>query len=976
MFQKLLSTFVALAFIVQVSAQEKKHIWATATSGGYPYKYVTGDPTATRFYTLKNGLSVILSPSHKEPKIQAFFAIKAGSKTDPTNNTGLAHYLEHLMFKGTDKFGALDFAKEKPYLDKIDALYDQYNKTVDPAKRKAIYQVIDKTSGEAAKYAIANEYDKMMAAIGAEGSNAFTSNEQTVYHEIIPVTAVDQYLAIQSERFRKPIFRIFHTELEAVYEEKNRGLDNDMSKSYEALMAGLFPTNKYGTQTTIGTIEHLKNPSLTEIRKYYYNYYVPNNMGIIMGGDFNPDVMIKKIDKAFGYMKTKPVPAYTPVIEKPITVPAVKNVYGPTPESLMMGFRFPGAGNKDVEYLSLLGQILSNGTAGLIDLDLVKKQRLLSADAGAEIMKDYSFLYLTARPMNGQSLEDARMLLSQEIDKLKKGDFDENLLTSIVNNLKKERLESYAKFSNRARSLMNNFTIGYDWTNDVSSLEFLSKITKPQIVAFANKYLQNNYALVLKHKGIDKSIVKVEKPAITPVEVNRDAQSTFLKQVEAMPAISATPQWLDYQKDISRTPVGPYNMLSVKNADNSLFKLNYRYKMGTWNNKLLSLAAQYINFLGTENMSAEQISKEFYKLAASFSISTNTETTTIAVDGLQENFGKTLTLVENVLRNCKADEEALNGLKARILKSRENAKLDKSYIMRGLVSYATYGEKNPFNYSLSDEELKNVTAQQLVDILHNLVNTEFTILYFGPTAPTSIADEFTSLHKAPASFVSIPAAVSFSPVKQSQTNVLFTDYDMVQAEVYWIHNGPTFNTEQSPVINLFNNYYGEGMGSIIFQTIRESKALAYSTYGFYSEPRKKDRNYLLQAYVGTQSDKFNDAVTGMNDLLNNFAESPKNIDIAKDNIRKTLQTERITDDDILYNYLQAQDLGLDHDARKDIYDQTQALSLQTVKTFFDQNIKNQPVTYCVVASEKKLNENDLAKYGSVKKLSLKEVFGY
>src|SRR5699024_10216918 len=155
---------------------------------------------------------------------------KAGSKTDPANHTVLAHYLEHMLFKGTDQFGSLDWDKEKSLLDEIEGLYEKYNSTTDEDERKAIYKEIEQVSGEAAKYAIGNEYDKMMSGMGAQGTNAFTSVEETVYTEDIPSNVIDKYLTVQSERFRHPVFRLFHTELEAVYEEKNRSLDSDGSK--------------------------------------------------------------------------------------------------------------------------------------------------------------------------------------------------------------------------------------------------------------------------------------------------------------------------------------------------------------------------------------------------------------------------------------------------------------------------------------------------------------------------------------------------------------------------------------------------------------------------------------------------------------------------------------------------------------------------------------------------------------------------
>jgi predicted Zn-dependent peptidase len=325
---------------------------------------------------LSNGLTVLLSANHKEPRVAVRIAVRAGSNTDPKDHTGLAHYLEHLLFKGTDQYGSLDWAKEKPYLDKIDALYEQYNSTKDPAQRKLIYHRIDSVSGVASHYAIANEYDKLMTNIGAQGSNAHTSVEETVYEEDVPANAMDKFLAVQAERFRDPIFRLFHTELEAVYEEKNRGLDNDGSKVNEAMNAALFPTHNYGQQTTIGTIEHLKNPSLRAIRAYYHEFYVPNNMAVIMAGDFDPDILIKKIDQSFAYMQPKPVQLYNPAPEQDLTAPVVKEIFGPSAENVRIAYRTPADNTRDAVVLDLISSIVSNGKAGLFDLNLNKAQKL------------------------------------------------------------------------------------------------------------------------------------------------------------------------------------------------------------------------------------------------------------------------------------------------------------------------------------------------------------------------------------------------------------------------------------------------------------------------------------------------------------------------------------------------------------------------------------------------------------------------
>jgi predicted Zn-dependent peptidase len=957
-------------------AQSSQHQWKEATENGYTYKYVTNDPANARFYTLKNGLTVILSPDNKKPRIQTYIAVKAGSKTDPANHTGLAHYLEHMLFKGTDVFGSLDWNKEQEYLKQIDALYDQYNSTTDEAKRKEIYKQIDKMSGEAAKYAIPNEYDKLMAAMGAEGTNAFTSFEQTVYVEDIPANAIDKFLAVQAERFRNPILRLFHTELEAVYEEKNRSLDDDGSKSFETMFAALFPNNNYGKQTTIGTIEHLKNPSLKAIRKYYEDYYVPNNMGIIMAGDFDPSVVIKKIETAFTYMQPKPVPVYNPGTEAPITAPIVKEVIGPKPENIMMGFRFPGASTKDAQILELVSNILTNGSAGLIDLNLVKSQKVLSAYAFAYALKDYSMLLLQGNPTQGQSLDEVRSLLMGEIAKLRNGQFSDELIQSIVNNEKKNDIAQNEEYNSRANNLMDNFTSELDWATTISYPDMISKITKQDIMDFANKYLKDdNYVVIYKRKGEDKSIVKVEKPTITPVHVNKE-QSDFVKRVNNLPENTIQPRWLNFATDIQKGKNGNMDILAVQNKDNSLFRMFYHFDIGKWNSKLLPIAAGYLEYLGTKTKTSEQIAQDFYKLASSFSVSTGNEETYIMLDGLNENFEASVQMLEELIRNCEPDEDALAAYKERLKKGRANAKANKGAIMSGLRSYALYGAQNPFNNVLSDAELEALTAKELVDIIRNMVNYKHKVLYYGPKAVAQLKTSLSKYHKTPSKFASMPASKVFTQTTATANNVLFANYDMTQAEVFWAKNAAAYEVNQTPTIALFNNYFGGGMGSIVFQTIRESKALAYSTYAYYGNPSKKEDKGIVGAYVGTQADKLKDALAGMNELLNELPESQIAFDNAKLSLRKSLASERITQDGIIFSYLNAQKLGNSVDNRKNIYEKAASLSFADIKKFHASQFASQPYTYCVVGNEKNLDQETLKAIGTIKKLSLEEIFGY
>jgi predicted Zn-dependent peptidase len=951
--------------------------WKTASSGGYSYKYVSNDPTKSRIYTLKNGLTVILSENDKKPVIDYRMAVRAGSNTDPKNATGLAHYLEHLLFKGTDKFGSLDFAKEKPLLDKIDSLYEQYHDTRDPVKRKEIYAEIDKTSGQAANFAIASEYDKMMKSIGGQSTNAHTWYEETVYKEDFPSNATDKFLAIQAERFRNPIFRIFHTELEAVYEEKNRGLDNDDWKTNEELFARLFPTHNYGQQTTIGTIEHLKNPSLLEIRKYYQTYYVPNNMVVVMAGDLKADEMIRKIDQSFAYMQPKKIPVYQPAPEKPLSSIQKADIYGPSAESVNINYRGYAENSKESLMLDLISSILYNGKAGLIDINLNQQQKLINGGADYQQMKDYGVFSLSAQPKQGQTLEQVQQLLIAQVELIRKGQFDESLIKATVANAKLGLLQAFDENRFRVEAITKEFILNKatKWDQSLASNDAMAKITRQQVMDFAKRFFGNNYVVAYKHKGEDKNIAKVDKPQITPVNTNSNFTSAFAKNIIDAPVKAVDPKFLDYQKDLQFGKAGIAEVIAVENKDNTIFRLTYRFDMGTLNYPLLPYAAQYLHLLATDKYTPEEISRQFYNIACNFNFSAGNEVAMISISGLQENLVKAVSLVEHIFANCKPNEAALSELKKNILQERENAKLNKAVILNGLTAYAQYGESNPFNNVLSNAEVNAMTSEQLTQLIRNMTNFKHTITYYGPQNLQTFTDNIARLHVLPKAFTPVAEAKKFS--YNTRTNqVYFADYDMVQSEVRWLRNAGAYDPAEAAKTTLFNSYFGGGMGSVVFQTIRESKALAYSTYSVFVSPDSKAKQYMMMAYVGSQADKMKEAVTGMNELLNELPESKESFAASKENAINTIETTRITKDGMIQRYFADKKLGWDQDSRIDLYKGLKSLTFADIKAFHTANVANKTYNYNVVAAEKKVSMADMEKMGTVNKLSLKQIFGY
>ncbi len=976
---KLLHLYFFYAAILTSTAQTKTLLKNDApVKPKLNFEYALNDPYKTRIYTLTNGMKVYLSVYKNAPRIQTLIAVRAGSKNDPPNATGLAHYLEHMVFKGSDKFGTKDFAKENEQIKKIENLYEVYRGTKDEVRRKILYHQIDSISGVAAKYAIANEYDKMLAAIGAVGTNAFTSFDETVYVNDIPSNQMENWLKIEEERFRKPVMRLFHTELEAVYEEKNRGLDNDQNKVYEALMSGLFSKHSYGTQTTIGTIEHLKNPSLKEIMNYYNKNYVPNNMAIVMSGDFDPDKTILEIEKHFAKTKSTPVEPFTFEKETPITAKIIKEVVGPNAPNIALAWRFSGAGTKDADLITIINMLLSNGKAGMMDLNLNQAQKVQSAGGFPYILKDYSAHFLFGEPKTGQSLEEVEKLLLGQLELLKKGDFPEELMRAVITDLKLQKTKELEDNNQRAMAMMEAFVNVNNWQQCVNTTERLSKITKQEIMDFAKaNYNNNNYVVVYKRTGEDKNVEKVVKPEITPVEMDRENESPFVKNILAQPVAPIEPKFIDYTKDILKADLkSNVKLIYNKNTENLTFDLFYVFDMGTNNDKLLKTAIAYLPFTGTSKLSPVQVQQEFYKLGCSFDIFVDQFQTWVSLSGLSDNFDKALQLFENVLNDPQVEETSLKNLVDDILKKRSDSKLDKGVILQqAMISYAKYGPINPFTYILSEEELKKLSPNDIASKLKSLNGYEHHFLYYGPKELEDIKATLNNYHATPSQLKAVPPEYDFKSQSFGET-VYVVDYDMKQAEIVMLSGGHKYDTLLIPSVALYNHYFGTGMSGVVFQDLRESKALAYSAHSTYTEPKKPTKNYTNYSYIGSQADKLSDAMKGMRDLLVEMPRADASFNAAKELLLQEIRSQRIIKSEILFDFEKAQKFGLTHDARKDVFEKAGKMNFADIKKFQETYIKNKPISTLVLGKKDLLDMKVLEKYGTIKILTLKDIFGY
>lgn len=936
------------------------------------------DPMNVIHYTLDNGLQVFMSVSKDVPRIQTYIAVRVGSKNDPSESTGLSHYLEHLMFKGTNHFGTLDWAKEQKELKKIEELYEVYNHTTDPAKRKAIYHQIDSVSYEASKYAIPNEYDKMMSMIGAQGTNAFTSNDMTVYQEDIPSNELERWLMIEGERFANPVFRLFHTELEAVYEEKNMNMANDSRTAYEQMNLALFPNHPYGTQTTIGTIEHLKNPSLTNINKHFNTYYVPNNYCIAMAGDFDPEQAIKLIDKYFGKIQPKYIPDFTYVHEKPIREVKVVEVYGLEPENVQIGYRIEsGTGSRDVLLAEMADAVLMNGSCGIIDENINQKQLALGASSGVSDLNDYAYFRLYGRPKEGQTLEQLKDLLLEQIEILKSGNWDADLLTAAINNRKLSDMTSLESNTNRAMAMAFAYLSHRSWQDVINETENMSYVTKQDVIDFANRtFKKDNFVIVYKRQGEQRNVQKVEKPEITPVVMNRDVESAFLKQVKDIKVDPIEPVFVDFNKDMQKGKANGNEILYVKNTDNGRFTLVYRYNYGSFYDKKAGITNNFLDQLESENRTLSQINRQMYDLACDYSIGFGTKYATVRISGLSENMEKAMAIVEDILSHPKISEESVQNSISDVLKSRNDAKSRQQTIFQNMLRYASFGKDNIRRYFVTNDEVQKIKAQDVVNQINTMTSQPQRILYYGDLSLNDLQKVITEKHSVHPAKKPAKMGADYDRLATKENKVYFAHYDAKQSLCRQLTTSIPANWALSPQIEMYNEYFGGSMNSIVFQEIREKRSLAYSAAAYYVEPSEKGKLNYNMTHIGTQNDKLIDAMEAFTDLLDNMPVSELNFDLAKTSLISQYRTNRTRKMSIINYYLTCEEMGLKAPLDRTNFNLIQKMTLNDVKNFNKSYIKDQKRVVVVLGNKDEVDLKGLEKYGKVTTLSLEEIFGY
>lgn len=947
----------------------------TADSDAPRVSRVEGDPMGVIVERLPNGFTLMVSENHEEPRADCWITTRAGSAKDPAEATGLAHYLEHMNFKGTPKLGTIDWAKEKPHLDRITEIYDELFRTTDPAKRAELYKAIDTENIAASEFECMNEFDSLYGGLGFKGLNAFTTTDQTTYRVSVPANRIETWAKVESERFTDPVYRLFQTELEAVYEEKNRGLDNKAWAVHEAKLAALYPNHPYGTQTTIGTVEHLKNPSLTKIYDYFHKWYVPGNMVITVSGDFKADEVLALLKKYFGSFPSKPVPPDPVHPIAPLKGVTRVELKFETDEEVQIAWQTVAPTHPDADALKLADMMLANGKTGLIDVNVNQKQALQSASASPEFYVDAGCETMSAVAKSGQPLEDAEKLLLAQMDLLKKGTFSEEDMKAALTEF--EISEKQGLESNEARvgAMIDAFVQAQPWEWRVHEIDRMRVLSKDDVVRAANKYFGPDYVVVYRRTG-KPELPKIAKPGFTPVKIKADRHSAFYQQMLADPAKPIEPRFIEKGRDYFTKDMKSGQLLWAKNPANDLFQLSFSIEVGSDNDPRLSLAGGLLDFGGAGDLDAQAFKRKLYSLGTNISFGSGRQESAITITGLDANFEESLRLLRAHFETPNGAKQAdLDKLVERIVGSRAKQKIDARAINGALGSYAQRGADGDVLRQPRNEALKALKADELVAAARDLWSYPRKVQYVG-TRPIEevaalvdlppIGAESTAMKPAPAR-----AAVKF--VVPEKPRILFVDKKAAQAQVGLFYPDGTYDRPAVPVHRMYNEYMNGSMGAVVFQEIRESRALAYDAGTIYRDAAWKTDGNIFFGILGTQADKTLDAIDVLMRIVKEMPASEDRMANAKRTIDETYRTARIGFRIIPGTVLSWWRQGLDGDPRPWNWEQAKKMTLADLSAFSGR-FKSMPYTITIVGDKSRFDMAKLAQFGDVVEMTPDQLF--
>lgn len=916
------------------------------------------DPAKVTIHRLSNGMTVYISPDNQEPSVVTHIAVRTGGRNDPPSSTGLAHYLEHMLFKGTTKLGTLDYAKEKPHLDRIAQLYVELRKP--NADRDKILKQIDEETQQAAQYAVPNELDSLYGQLGIKGLNAYTNVDSTVYITTVPKNRLAQWAKVEVERYTDPVFRLFWPELEAVYEEKNRGLDNPGRRVYEAMMLGLFPKHGY-SQTVLGHVDHLKAPAYADMEAYFYRYYTPQNMAILLSGDVDESIL-PLLEKEFGKFQRKAGDAPDPGALPPLDGRQEVSVPVPSTEGVILAWPIVKASHPDRHALDVMDRLLFDGKGGIIKRDLLLPQKVTNAGSSPTFLREAGYFQLYADALDKQSHEDLEKLLLGVVAKLHAGDFtDKDLATAILHD-EIEQLRQLESNNGRMNMLTDAFVLGQDWADMVGRIDAMKKVTKADVVRVAKQYLSKNVLVVKRVKG-QATPPKITKPGITPVKVDAKRQSAFAKSILEMETKPLEPVVLAEGKDYVRAtlPTGP--LVAVKNTRNSLFAATHEYEHGRKDDKLVCLALEVLEVSGAGKRTAEQTARELHELGISVDTSCSKNSSTIHISGIDRNFDAGMALVREWLDDPAFDEATVKARVAASLTERANAKASPQTVANAQREYARFGNDSDYLVVASNKQLQAATPAQLEQSLKKFLTSKHRTSYYGPRDAAEVG-------KVVALGDGKTPARAQRPLKLRKGGSVFvTDQPTQQTHVWLVWPKRPANDNDRAAGTLFSNY----IATYLYQEVREARGLAYTVFGGYNAGRKIDDG-TAYSYVGTQGDKTHDALEAVLATMKQPIDDVR-LGRSREEIVQGHRSERIPPRSIATFVYSWEDQGAKGDPRAARVERVAKLDLAALEKWIKDSLALK-MTVSITGDRKKLDEAKLKKLGPVTVVPVDQLFGY
>jgi predicted Zn-dependent peptidase len=930
-------------------------------------------------FVLPNGLNVYLNRNPAKPRFYAQVVINAGSKQDPADATGIAHYLEHMLFKGTDELGTQNFAKEKALLDKITALYEEHFQSKDEKKRKELLKQINKLTVEASQYAIPGELDSLYSRLGAQGLNAYTSNEETVYLVNMPSNRLEQWAKVESERFKDPVFRLFQSELETVYEEKNISMDDKDDILWEAVAAKLYKKHPYGQQTTLGTVDHLKNPSLKKMYAFYHQYYVPNNMALVISGDIDLAQTRKIIEKYFSVWKAQAVTPYKVPQESPLKGREQVDVNYKGEERVTLAFPTVPYGHRDYDALTMIDMLLDSGSFGLIKLNLVETQKVRAAGSSPWTNRDYGSEHLYAVPREGQTLAEAEKLLLDQLDLIKQGKFDEKHLQGVALDYEislKSRLEDNA---GRAALITDSFLKGLSLETLLSTPERLKKLTKDQISAVAQRYFGPNYVAGYRHDK-EYSFPKIEKPELEKMKLSPNQRSPFVQAVEKLNPAPIQPRWVDFNKDFKISSFAPGVLFyTAANPTNDLFSFSVSYDYGDKIQPGFCTVMDELNFAGTGKTSARDVARKFFEMGVKANFSCGDYGFLMHLTGLDSQFEKALALGEEVLWNANLDQSRFEAKIENLLSNRADEKKDAKILRQALRNYIRYEAKSPFLDRPSAAELKKLNTNSYQAFSQALSKQNFKLFYTGQLPREQVEKIVHTYHQPKQINVPLlnpPQAPELALVKRDNkpVKIYFLNNPSVQSQIDLVIPGDLVDPQNMLMTSFYNEYMDGGMGAVMFQEVREARALAYSTWSYYLHGTRLGDQDQMIGYIGTQADKSVDALKLFITLLKNPPKSASHFERAMQALENRYRTEVIDYTKVLGSFQYWSDLGLDKDPRPEEFERLKQVSLESLFAYLQDKVATRPLTFTIVGDKTKIDMEALKKLGDFEEVPIQALF--